>query len=337
MRRGLVRFIVLLIDSSEAMLELDLKPDRIRCTSIAIQSFTKQFFDQNPISHMAIIMLRNGISTLVLPFSSSVDEINAVIASELEVDRCTGVASFQLGLERAQECLMSVPSFCTRELFCIWGSMRTIDSGDVFKALKQTRSVDARISVISYAPEINVLKTAANSTGGSFQVATGEAHVAECLRSLIIPPVWAVGKKNRLVPMGFPSSRPSTAPAICVCHVRPMTGGFQCPCCSSTVCHVPTRCKTCGLFLAKALDLAQCYRHIFPVPDFALQDESVTDKSDPEVKCQGCLKERVLLSDTLQCPRCNWLFCEACDTFIHECLYSCPGCAASAAVTIEST
>eukprot|EP00388_Colpodella_angusta_P005933 GDKJ01017962.1.p1 GENE.GDKJ01017962.1~~GDKJ01017962.1.p1 ORF type:complete len:428 (-),score=49.93 GDKJ01017962.1:67-1350(-) len=329
-RRGLVRFVVLLIDSSEAMLELDFKPDRIRCTSVALQHFITSFFADNPISHMAIILLRNGVSTLVLPFSSMVSEINAVIATELEVDKCTGSASFQLGLDRAYEVLQAVPTFCTREIFCIWGSLRTLDSGDVFKSIESIQSAKGRISVVSYAPEIYILKESTKLTGGSFQVAISDLNLQTvCLPSLRTPPIWSVDEGvSRLVPMGFPSLRGVNNPSVCVCHLRGMTGGFQCPCCASTVCSVPTRCATCGLFLARATDLAQCYRHIFPVVDFKLQeDDEKTNKM--KITCQGCLKKDCPLVDCLQCPKCGWLFCDDCDLFIHETLYSCPGCAAN--------
>lgn len=58
-RLGMMRHLYLIIDCSEAMLDQDLKPTRQLCTVKLLENFVEEFFDQNPISQMGMITMRN--------------------------------------------------------------------------------------------------------------------------------------------------------------------------------------------------------------------------------------------------------------------------------------
>lgn len=58
-RLGMMRHIYLIIDCSDAMSIPDLKPTRFINTMRMLQIFIEEFFDQNPISQLGIILLKN--------------------------------------------------------------------------------------------------------------------------------------------------------------------------------------------------------------------------------------------------------------------------------------
>ncbi|XP_067005877.1 general transcription factor IIH subunit 2 isoform X2 [Anabrus simplex] len=58
-RLGMMRHLYIIVDSSEAMSVQDLKPTRQLCTIKLLEGFVEEFFDQNPISQLGIIITRN--------------------------------------------------------------------------------------------------------------------------------------------------------------------------------------------------------------------------------------------------------------------------------------
>lgn len=58
-RLGMMRHLYIILDCSEAMSIPDLKPTRFLNTLRLLQVFIEEFFDQNPISQIGIILLKN--------------------------------------------------------------------------------------------------------------------------------------------------------------------------------------------------------------------------------------------------------------------------------------
>ncbi len=58
-RLGMMRHIYILLDCSEAMGIPDLKPSRFVNALKMLQLFVEEFFDQNPISNLGLILLKN--------------------------------------------------------------------------------------------------------------------------------------------------------------------------------------------------------------------------------------------------------------------------------------
>lgn len=58
-RLGMMRHLYIILDCSEAMAIPDLKPTRFLNTIKMLQLFIEEFFDQNPISQVGIILLKN--------------------------------------------------------------------------------------------------------------------------------------------------------------------------------------------------------------------------------------------------------------------------------------
>lgn len=70
-QRGIIRHLYLVLDLSHSMLERDMRPSRLELTLQYARAFIGEFFDQNPISQVAIIGTRNGIAERISPLSSA--------------------------------------------------------------------------------------------------------------------------------------------------------------------------------------------------------------------------------------------------------------------------
>lgn len=65
LQRGIIRHLVLVLDWSTAMLEKDLLPNRFRLTLNYAVEFIREYFEQNPISQMGVVVMWNGIARRV--------------------------------------------------------------------------------------------------------------------------------------------------------------------------------------------------------------------------------------------------------------------------------
>lgn len=61
-QRGIIRHLYLVIDLSESMTDRDMRPSRLELSLKYAQEFVAEFFDQNPISQLAIIATRDGMA-----------------------------------------------------------------------------------------------------------------------------------------------------------------------------------------------------------------------------------------------------------------------------------
>lgn len=71
LQRGIIRHVVLVLDMSFAMLEKDLLPNRFRLMLSYSVDFVREYFEQNPISQMGIIMMRQGLAKRVSDMSGN--------------------------------------------------------------------------------------------------------------------------------------------------------------------------------------------------------------------------------------------------------------------------
>lgn len=65
LQRGIIRHLVLVLDDSSAMMEKDLLPNRFRLTISYAMEFVREYFEQNPISQMGIVMMRLGVANRI--------------------------------------------------------------------------------------------------------------------------------------------------------------------------------------------------------------------------------------------------------------------------------
>lgn len=57
-KRGMIRYLYLAIDLSKAMSEGDMRPSRLAVTLRMVQDFIANYFDQNPLSQLGVLVTR---------------------------------------------------------------------------------------------------------------------------------------------------------------------------------------------------------------------------------------------------------------------------------------
>lgn len=71
LQRGIIRHLVLVLDMSTAMLEKDLLPNRFRLMIGYAVEFVREYYEQNPISQMGIVMMRQGLAKRISEMSGN--------------------------------------------------------------------------------------------------------------------------------------------------------------------------------------------------------------------------------------------------------------------------
>lgn len=330
---GMMRHLFIIIDCSDSMANQDLKPTRLLCTLKLLEGFIEEFFDQNPISQIGLIIMHNKRAEKISDLTGNAKKHMKAL-SALNRTSLISEPSLQNGLELALKSLKLLPSHASREVVVIMGSLTSCDPGDINVTIDNLKSEGVRCSVIGLAAEVHVCRVLCRETSGIYGVILDDAHYRDQLYQHVDPPPAAVCLESSLIKMGFPhhmameeKEEPLT---MCMCHVdstddacKLSTGGYYCPQCYSKYCELPVECKACGLTLVSAPHLARSYHHLFPAGNY----KELPYENQAQI-CYACQKQ---LNDTdkhiYKCDTCNRVFCIDCDIFIHETLHTCPGCA----------
>ncbi|KAK3238929.1 General transcription factor IIH subunit 2 [Cymbomonas tetramitiformis] len=201
-RRGMIRYVYLVLDVSRAILMTDFRPTRLSVVSGIVQCFVKEFFDQNPLSQLGLILARNGIAERVTELSGSPEAHLAALRNSLKDPG--GDISLQNALEAARMPLSQIPPYGTREIIIVLSGLSTCDPGDIFTTIEACSKGKVRCSVVGVAAEMNVCRKLSVSTGGEYGVATSPPHLQELLMAHACPPPsLAEHTRASLVNMGF--------------------------------------------------------------------------------------------------------------------------------------
>ena len=87
-RRGMIRYMQLVVDLSSAASASDFRPTRLAVMVEAVEAFIKEFFDQNPLSHLGIVLIRNGVAEILTELSSSPVRMTQPLLPPAESLRC---------------------------------------------------------------------------------------------------------------------------------------------------------------------------------------------------------------------------------------------------------
>jgi len=317
-RRGMNRHLIVIIDISKIRFDQLLS---------YIQDFIYDYFDQNPISQMGIIVTRNGIAEKLTELSGNASKH---ADSLLNIEE-GGQPSLQNALHMAGVTMNVLPTYGSKEILIIYGSLSTCDPGDIYETIDKLSKSKIRVSVVGWGAEVYILRKIASETQGIYNVASNQAHFQELLHDHSPPPPTLINNVSisaNLVCMGFPQKQPINALSFCLCHQELRKGGYTCPKCESKWCNLPADCTVCGLPLVASPHLARSYHHLFPLSSFS--PNNIGNEME-DIFCFGC-KENLssILTNEDQtyykCPRCSQYYCYDCDLFLHETLHNCPGC-----------
>nr|4WFQ_A Chain A, Suppressor of stem-loop protein 1 [Saccharomyces cerevisiae S288C] len=189
-QRGIIRSLILTLDCSEAMLEKDLRPNRHAMIIQYAIDFVHEFFDQNPISQMGIIIMRNGLAQLVSQVSGNPqDHIDAL--KSIRKQEPKGNPSLQNALEMARGLLLPVPAHCTREVLIVFGSLSTTDPGDIHQTIDSLVSEKIRVKVLGLSAQVAICKELCKATNygdeSFYKILLDETHLKELFNEAVTP------------------------------------------------------------------------------------------------------------------------------------------------------
>uniref|UniRef100_A0A6M2EBB6 General transcription factor IIH subunit n=1 Tax=Populus davidiana TaxID=266767 RepID=A0A6M2EBB6_9ROSI len=330
-QKGLIRFLYIVLDLSRAASVMDFRPSRMAVVAQYVEAFIREFFDQNPLSQIALVTIKDGVAYSLTELGGSPESHIKALMAKLE---CSGDSSLQNALELVHEYLDKIPSYGNREVLILYSALTTCDPGDIMETIQKCKKSKMRCSVIGLSAEMFICKHLCQETGGLYSVALDESHFKELiLEHAPPPPAIAEFAIANLIKMGFPQRTAEGSISICSCHKESKVGeGFICPRCKARVCELPTECRICGLTLVSSPHLARSYHHLFPIAPF--DEVKPSRQNEPHRRsqktCFGCQQSLVNPGNkpSLQvaCPKCKQYFCLDCDIYIHESLHNCPGC-----------
>ncbi|KAI7688249.1 hypothetical protein SSS_07687 [Sarcoptes scabiei] len=321
-----MRHLVIIVDMSDAMNQIDLKPNRFVCCIRLLEKFISDFVDQNPISQLCFIVTRNKRAERISELSGNLKLHSEALNSLKNSNQCVGEVSMHNALKMAHSMLRYMPPHTSREILFIIGSLTSCDPCDIHKTIELLAKDHIRSSVIGLSAEVYICKELSIKTNGVYNIALDETHLKDLLFEYLNPLPSSI-TESTLMRIGFPKYEINSLPSMCVCHLdddepRLTVSGYFCRQCNSKYCDLPVECKICGLTLLSASHLARSYHHLFPVEPF-IEITNVT-----KAKCFGCLKLLENKSVT-SCQLCENIFCVDCDLMIHEISHVCPGCSST--------
>lgn len=330
-QKGLIRYLYVVMDFSRAASETDFRPSRMAVVAKHVEAFIREFFDQNPLSQVGLVVIKDGVAHCLTDIGGSPEAHIKALMSKLE---CSGDASLQNSLELVHGYLNQIPSYGHREVLILYSALSTCDPADIMETIQKCKKSKVRCSIVGLSAEMFICKHICQETGGSYSVALDESHLKELLlEHAPPPPAIAEYAVANLIKMGFPQRAAEGVVSICVCHKEAKVGaGYTCPRCKARVCELPTECRICGLTLVSSPHLARSYHHLFPITPFdevSFSRLTISGKRLPET-CFGCMQNLrnpgSASSFCVTCPKCKKYFCLDCDIYIHESLHNCPGC-----------
>ncbi|KAK6589383.1 hypothetical protein RS030_213365 [Cryptosporidium xiaoi] len=347
-RRGLLRNVVIILDMTSNMLELDYKPDRMQSMLKCNEVFIKQLLSDNPLTQISVISVYDETVEVIISYNSNYDEIIASIINYMKKG-CKGNMSIQNGLDKAKCLLVSIPPYGTKEVIFFLGSMRSIDNTFIFDEWIEEFSLNnIVVNAILFIPELYVIKYITKMTGGVCLCAVNNDHLIRlALDNFVKPPPCSA--KNMplnisLVPMGFPKYTLNQNHSFaCSCHQKLTNSGYTCPKCKSIVCHLPTKCPVCSIYLISSNHLARSFAYLFRHPKINRintqnQEGLIGKELISNNECKMCdnkfedENEFIVVGNAQKkmniylCLDCNSYICSECCKFILTTLHQCPVC-----------
>jgi transcription initiation factor TFIIH subunit 2 len=135
------------------------------------EAFIREFFDQNPLSHVGLVTIKDGIAHRLTEIGGSPESQIKALMGKLE---CSGDSSLQNALELVHGYLDQVPSYGHKEVLILYSALNTFDPGDIMETITKCKKSKIRCSVIGLAAEIFICKHLCEETGGSYTVALDE-------------------------------------------------------------------------------------------------------------------------------------------------------------------
>lgn len=160
---------------------MDFRPSRMVVVAKQVEAFIREFFDQNPLSQIGLITIKDGVAQCLTDLGGSPEShINALMGKL----GCSGDASLQNALDLVHEYLSPIPSYGHREALILYSALSTCDPGDIMESIQRCKKAKIRCSIVGLSAEIFICKHICQETGGSYSVALDEVSSANLMYRL---------------------------------------------------------------------------------------------------------------------------------------------------------
>lgn len=149
------------------MNEKDLRPSRVELSLTYAQQFVVEFFDQNPISQLGIIVMRDGIAEKLTELSGNPSDHIKVLKSKKNTET-SGEPSLQNALQLARASMLGVPSHGSKEVLIMFGSLTTCDPTDIHDTIDLLKKEMVRVSIVGLAAEVQICRVLCEKTKGKW-------------------------------------------------------------------------------------------------------------------------------------------------------------------------
>lgn len=161
---------------------MDLRPSRMAVVAKQVEAFIREFFDQNPLSQIGLVIIKDGVAQCLTDLGGSPESHIKALMGKLG---CSGEASLQNALELVHEQLDQIPSYGHREVIILYSALSTCDPGDVMETIQKCKKSKIRCSVIGLSAEIYICKYLCQETGGLYSVALDEVSLKGELQTVM--------------------------------------------------------------------------------------------------------------------------------------------------------
>lgn len=297
--RDMIRYLYVLIDASRAMRQKDpVFPggSRMDVTIQILQDFVSEYYDQNPLSHLGFVVLKNGEAEILTQLSGSSKAHKMALQSVAQMAAAdpTGGGEFSLqnGIEVAGRSLGHQPRHGSREIVILCGALSTCDPGYILtETLPRLKSAHVRVSTMALSAEMHICRKLAIETNGVIGVSLDKTHFQDWLFGQCVPPPAYGGEGGQqefctdMVKMGFPTRTSDEIPFLV--HASQDTTllsrtAYTCPQCQAKLSELPADCAVCGLKLVLSPHLARSFHHLFPVAPFSEVSLAQSELRDAE-------------------------------------------------------
>ena len=270
-KRRMVRYVVLVLDLSSGLADHDLRPNRFSVFRTLVEQLIDTFFDQNPVSQLGVVVTRNKRAALVSQVGGSPSQHKKNLERSWSEDP-SGQPSLQQALQVATTVLLQTPTYGSREILVMYGSVHTVDSGDIHATIASVADHGIRASVVGVGASVNVCQVLANRTSGFYHVGGDEEQLRELVLFHATPPPLTPQMLREfpaeLIEMGFPQHLRSDVEVLSAVTHEFVKEGYLCPRCKAMLEELPSTCPICRLSCVASPHLARSFHHLFPVPLF---------------------------------------------------------------------
>lgn len=215
--RDMIRYLYIVIDASRWTRTKDpMFPGgatRITVITKLLTEFVQEFFDQNPVSHLGLILVQQGEATQLQRLSGNSKQLKIALQSVAESCASEGPASggefsLQNGLEVAGRSLGHQPRHGSREIVVVTAALSTCDPGYILsQTLPRLEQANIRVSCIALTAELHICRKLADTTSGTMGVCLDQQYLKDWLMAQCTPPPTkpSLDSGCEMIVMGFPS------------------------------------------------------------------------------------------------------------------------------------